>query len=231
MKTLRANLEKLRKEERKRHHVLVNKIHKEYNISKKTLFYVKEYGPHTNVLRTIMKESIKILLFASIISSFGGLILENIKLVFISIMPLLILLPALNDMVGDYGTIISSRFSAMLHEGKVTGSGWRIKELKELFIQLVIVSLFTSVLSVIIALAVSGFSGYEIRTETISKVLFITLLDVLFILGVLFLVCIFAGLYFYKKREDPNNFLIPISTSVADFVNMFMLAGLIMLFF
>ena len=231
MKTLRANLEKLRKEERKRHHVLVNKIHKEYNISKKTLFYVKEYGSHTNVLRTIMKESIKILLFASIISSFGGLILENIKLVFISIMPLLILLPALNDMVGDYGTIISSRFSAMLHEGKVTGSWWRIKELKELFIQLVIVSLFTSVLSVIIALAVSGFSGYEIRTETISKVLFITLLDVFFILVVLFVVCIFAGLYFYKKREDPNNFLIPISTSVADFVNMFMLAGLIMLFF
>ena len=231
MKTLRANLEKLRKEERKRHHVLVNKIHKEYNISKKTLFYVKEYGPHTNVLRTIIKESIKILLFASIISSFGGLILENIKLVFISIMPLLILLPALNDMIGDYGTIISSRFSAMLHEGKVTGSWWRIKELKELFIQLVIVSLFTSVLSVIIALAVSGFSGYEIRTETISKVLFITLLDVFFILVVLFLVCISAGLYFYKKREDPNNFLIPISTSVADFVNMFMLAGLIMLFF
>ena len=231
MKTLRANLEKLRKKERKRHHGLVNKIHKEYNISKKTLFYVKEYGPHTNVLRTIIKESIKILLFASIISSFGGLILENIKLVFISIMPLLILLPALNDMIGDYGTIISSRFSAMLHEGKVTGSWWRIKELKELFIQLVIVSLFTSVLSVIIALAVSGFSGYEIRTETISKVLFITLLDVFFILVVLFVVCIFAGLYFYKKREDPNNFLIPISTSVADFANMFMLAGLVMLFF
>src|SRR3990167_2010559 len=99
---VRKHLQKLQKIKREKYHPLIHKIHKKHKISRKTLFYVKEYGPHTNVPKTIIKESIKILLFASIISSFGGLALENIKTIFISITPLIILLPILNDMIGDY---------------------------------------------------------------------------------------------------------------------------------
>ena len=231
MKNLRENLEKLREKERKKHHALVNKIHKKYNISKKTLFYVKEYGPHTNVSRTIIRESIKILLFASIISSFGGLALEHIKIVFVSIMPLLILMPALNDMVGDYGTIVSSRFSAMLHEGKIRGKWWKSKELKELFFQVLIISVLTTFLGSVIASVVSGFSGYDFNWVNVSKILFITTFDAVFIVGILFLISVFAGIYFYKKSEDPNNFLIPIVTSIADFANMIVLAGMVILLF
>src|SRR3989338_5827245 len=107
---MRHDLEMLRNIKKKKNTSLIHKIHKKHKISKKTLFYVKEYGHH-NVVNTIIKESIKILLLASIISSVGGLALEHIKTVFISIMPLIILMPTLNDMIGDYGTIISSRFS------------------------------------------------------------------------------------------------------------------------
>lgn len=231
MKTLRAHLERLRKKERKRHHKLVGVIYKRYNISKKTLFYIKEYGPHKNVSGTIIKESIKILLLASVISSFGGLSLEYIKMILIPIMPLIILLPALNDMVGGYGTIVSSRFSTMLHEGKIKERWWKNKEVKELFLQIFIISILTAIISSAVALIVSIWSNYELNIKIVSKILFITIFDVGLIVSILFVISIFAGLHFYKKKEDPNNFLIPIVTSVADFGNMIILAGSIALFF
>ena len=61
----------------------------------------------------IMKESIKILILASLISSLGGIGLESVNVKLIALLPLLILLPAMNDMIGDFGAIISSRISTM----------------------------------------------------------------------------------------------------------------------
>ncbi len=227
MKALKNYLEKIRKIERKKHHPLLHKVHKKHNISRKTLFYIKEYGPQANVPKTIIRESLKVLVFASILSALGGLALENLKVIFVSIIPLVILMPALNDMIGDYGTIMSSRFSAMLHEGKANGNLWKNKSLGKLIVQIMIVAFLTTLLSTAIALTISGFKSAEIA----SKILFIALFDVLFFVSVLCAITIAAGLYFYKKGEDPNNFLIPITTAVADFGNMVVLAALIIFFF
>ncbi len=231
MKTIKIDLEKLRTIKKKIYHPLIHKIHKKHKISRKTLFYVKEYGPHANVPRTIIKESVKILLFASIISSVGGLALEQIKMVFISIMPLIIIVPTLNDMIGDCGTIISSRFSTMLLENRV-GRNWLVnKELRKLFVQILMVSLLTTVISLSVALVISKFSGYALSADIVSKIFFINIIDVVLLVLILFLIAVLAGIYFYKKNEDPNNFLIPITTSIADFGNMIILSVLITLFF
>ena len=226
------HLKKLSKIKREKYHPLIHKIHKKHNISKKTLFYVKEYGPHSHVAKTIIKESIKILLLASIISSFGGLALEGIKQLFISILPLVILLPTLNDMIGGYGTIISSRFSTMLHEGKIKRKNlFKNKDIKELVVQLLLISLLTALLSTFLALVISRFSGYGLDLKIIIKILLIVILNVLFLVSLLIIVSIAAGFYFYNKKEDPNNFLIPITTSIADFGNMVILSILILIFF
>lgn len=231
MKTIRAHLEKLTAVKRRKHHPLVHKIHKKYGISRKTLFYVKEYGPHANVSKTIIKESIKILLLGSIISSLGGLTFEYIKTVFISIIPLVILWPVLNDMIGDYGMIISSRFSTMLHEGKANKKWWKTKELRTLFIQILIVSLSTAVISSTIALAISSFSDYTLNTTIAYKIFLISVIDTVILVSALFLIAIHEGLHYYREKEDPNNFLIPITTSIADFGNMVLLSILVLLFF
>ncbi len=228
---LKNHLEKLRKISRKSYHPLLHKIHKKHKISRKTLFYIKEYGPHTNIPRTIIKESIKILLLASLISSFGGLAFENIKTTFISIIPLVILLPTLNSMIGSYGAITSSRFSTMLYEGKIKGRLFLNKELSELFMQIFIISIITTFLSAIISLIISKFSDYPINPMLVIKVLSIALVDVILLVTITFFLAISAGLYFYRKGEDPNNFLIPITTSFADFGNMILLAFLITLLF
>ena len=231
MKSLKEHLEKLRGIKRKSYHPLVHKIHKKYKVSKKTLFYIKEYGPHTNVTRTILRESIKILILSAIISAFGGLALDQVKTVFLSIIPLIVLLPTLNDMIGDYSTIVSSRFSTMLHEGKIRGKLLKNEELKKLYVQIIIVSLITAALSSAIAFAISAVSGYAATKEIAIKVFLAVLIDVALLITLLFIMTILAGLYFYRKKEDPNNFLIPITTSVADFGNMIILALLVIVMF
>jgi mgtE-like transporter len=231
MNSLKEHLKILQKVKRHKYHPIIHKIHKKYKISKKTLLYVKEYGPHSNVSRSIIKESLKILLFASLISSFGGLALESAKTVFVSIMPLIILLPALNDMIGDYGIIISSRFSTMLHTGELKGKWHKNKDLRETFLLLLIISFMTAVISAGIALAISFFSGYETAFTSAQKIFFISIIDSLFLVSALFIISIIGGIHFFKKNEDPDNFLIPLTTSIADLGNMIILAGLTLLFF
>src|SRR3989344_2313826 len=231
MKNIKKHLEELRNLKREKYHPLIHKIHKKHKISKKTLFYVKEYGQKSSAFKTIIKESVKILLFASIVRSLGGFAIENVKNYFILLIPLIILLPTLNDMLGDYGTIISSRFSTMLHEGKIKNSLSRNKELKELILQIFIIALIMGVFSAVAALTISDFVGYNASMDVAIKIILMILVDVVLLVGILFLVSIIGGLYFYKKGEDPNNFLIPITTSIADFGNMFILLILLILFF
>jgi cation transporter-like permease len=231
IKQISKHLKKILPLHRKKHHPEVHKIHKKYGISKQTLFYIKEYGKNANVSKTIIKESIKILLLASFISSLGGLALEQVRTLFLSILPLIILLPTLNNMIGNYGTIISSRFSTMLYEGEIKSKWWKNLDLKKLFVQIGIMVLIGAVLSSAIAIGITYFSPGGISFATALKVFLIVVIDMLLLTNILFFVAIFAGIYIYKKKEDPNNFLIPITTSVADFANMAVLALLIILLF
>lgn len=227
---IKKHLKKLTCIIRPKHTPLVYKIHEKYGVSKKTLFYVKEYGPHSHVIKNILKESFKVLLFSSILSSIGGLMIEQVKHVFISFLPLIILLPALNDMFGDYGIVISSKFSTMLHEGEIGKKWWRNKKLMKLIMQVLIVSVIMVFLSSLASFGITILSGYELTFTSAYRILSIMLLDVVLLLIILILTAIFAGIYFFKKQEDPNNFLIPITTSVADFGNMILLSILVILF-
>lgn len=225
------HLERIRKLKRREYHPLLHEAHKRHGISRKTLFYVKEYGPHSNAARTIIRESAKILVLASVISSLGGLALESLKAAFLAITPLVVLLPTLNDAIGDFGTIASSRFSTMLHEGKARGSLFENEELRRLFVQIIIVALLAAGFAAGAALIISGFSGYSATLETAAKVFLVALVDAAILVCLLFAIAVAAGRHFYEKGEDPNNFLIPITTAVADFANMAILAVLVTVFF
>ncbi len=228
MKRIHHDLKKVQKLERKKYHPLIHQVHKKHQISKRTLFYIKEYGSHSHVPRTIIRESIKILIFASILSSLGGLAFEQIKEIFISITPLIILLPTLNGMIGGYGGIFSSKFATLLHEHKQKET--LKKALKKLMLQLLIISLITAFSASLLALGISSLK-HPATPNLAAKIIAITLIDTLLLITILFCISIGAGIYVWKKQEDPNNFLIPITTSIADFGNMIILAVLIVLFF
>jgi cation transporter-like permease len=146
-------------------------------------------------------------------------------------MPLIILLPALNDMIGDYGTIASSRVSTMLHEGRMGSRPWRNPEIRGLFARIFAVAIITSLVCFAVSIAVSAFSGFEMSAMLALKVLLLTMADVIVLVGTVSTLSVAAGIHFFRKGEDPNNFLIPITTSVADFGNMLILSALVLLMF
>ena len=57
------------------------------------------------------------------------------------------------------------------------------------------------------------------------------LIDVAFLVSLLSVLSVLIGCHFYNKGEDPDNFMIPIVEAIADFSNMIVLAGLVVLFF
>lgn len=227
-KSYREKIVRLR---RKHHHPLLHRIHKQHRISYKTLSYMKEYGPRSHVYHVIIKESIKILVLASLLSSIGGFGLQNIQGKLIALLPLLILLPALNDMIGDYGAIVSSKFTNMLYLRKIKGSPWKSKNVHSLFFTVLPIAIISSLYMVALSSGLALLSGFGIDLALLIKILWIALISTLILVTTIFLLSVLVGVYIFKKSEDPNNFLIPIATSVGDLGSMAIFTFLITLFF
>ena len=231
MRVRKKLLKKVTQVKRHEHHPILHHVHRKYGISRKTLFYMKEYGPRSHVAHVIVRESLKILILASIISSIGGIGMEFISTKLVAIIPLLILLPALNDMVGDFGCIVSSKFTTMLYLGKVNRRWWKSRHLHKLFLVILFTSLLTSVFIGVAASVIAYWHGFSLTFDVFLKILSIAVLSNLIIVAIIFCVSIIGGLGIYRRNEDPNNFLIPIATSFADLLNLVIFAVLVGMFF
>lgn len=224
-------LEKIVELERHIYHPILHKVAEKYKISKKTMVYMKEYGPHSHVIHNIVKESLIVLLLASVISSIGGFNLESIRSSLFSILPLLILFPALANMVGSFGTIVSSKFTEMLYQGKIAERWWRSKRLYKLFGLIMGIALFSSILVGILSTLIASVSGFAFSTSILFKVLIISVLSTISLVVLIFIVSIISGIIVYNRREDPNNFLIPITTSIADLGSLIIFSYFVILLF
>ncbi|MEM4261901.1 MAG: magnesium transporter [Candidatus Diapherotrites archaeon] len=216
-------LQKLQQIKKHELHPLINEIHEQHKISKKTIFYMKEYGPHSNVPMTIIKESTKILIVSTIIASFSGITLEYFKQNLEKIAPLIIVIPAINDMIGDFGTMFSAKISTMLHEGKIKNNPLENHEIKKMLAQAIIIALIGGLL---ISIGANTIKGQNLSTITIAKFTAIIIVDIIILVSTMFIISITLGKHFFKNKEDPNNFLIPITTSIADLTNIIFISVL-----
>jgi cation transporter-like permease len=217
---------------KRRHHPLVHHVREKYGIAKRTIFYMKEYGPRSHVSHVIIRESVKILLLASLLSSAGGFYLESFKSQLTGLLPLLILIPALTDMIGDYATIVSSKFTTMLYKGTIRKKGWwREKPLHVLFHTVMIIAVVSTLYIGSLAYVFAITQGFAFQFAIFLRIVEIALIAAIILTSLVFFVSVVLGFWIYSKKEDPNNFLIPITTSIADFGTLIVLVALVRLFF
>ncbi|MEM4248038.1 MAG: magnesium transporter [Candidatus Nanoarchaeia archaeon] len=190
---------------------------------KKIKFYSEDSGK-LGVAKKIIKESVKVLIIASVISSVGGVGFEALKLKLAALIPLLIMIPALNDMIGDFGTIISSKFTTLLYQGKVPKKWWNSYELGDQFRIIAAIALFAAFYVGVVSVFVALLQGATINIIEALKVIAIAFMSTATLILVIFFISIIGGLWVHRKGEDPNNFLIPITTSVADFSSLVLFA-------
>ena len=163
----------------------------------------------------IIKESFKVLIFASLLSSFGGLSLEFIKAKLSLFLPLIIILPSLADMVGDSGTIVVSKITTYYALGKFKDK-LAPKFILNLFFSLLIIASFSAVYITVLALFIGYLKGFSFNIYFLFKMLLIVLLTTIAILLIIFLVALIGGRYAFKRKIDPDDLLIPLTTSIAD---------------
>ncbi len=230
---LNKKFAKLHGIKRHKHHPVIHSIHRKHKISYKTLFYMKEYGTKSHVASVIIKESLKILIIAAIISSVGGVGLENVREKLVTIIPLLIMLPALNDMIGDYGTIVSSKFTSMLYTGKIDirKSVLKSEEMKNLMKTLFAIALIMSLYIGAVSYGMAYYSGFPFNPLIFLKIMAVSVMCTMILVGIIFMASVASGIYIYRKKEDPNNFLVPITTSLADFGSMLLFAFIVVRLF
>ncbi len=182
--------------------------------------------------RSIVKESIGVLIGAAIISSLGGLALQSVSTKIFLIIPLLIILPALNDMVGDFGIIIVSKFTTALYLHKIGKEKWyKSFAVTHLVREVLPISLLAAGYIAIVACGIAYMKNYPLTPILVLKILAVTLLTTLLLIIVNLTIGLLGGLYLYHQKKDPDDVLIPITTAIADLGSMSLLAVLVALFF
>jgi len=181
--------------------------------------------------RRILKESFGILILASILSSIGGIGLETVQEKIVLILPLLILLPALNGMVGNFGIIFSSRYTTLLYQKKLGKTRFMNKALKKHFLLVLFVSIICAFYISTLSFAVSFMKGFKVEPFIYFKVLIVVMLSTIILISIVAVMTVIAGNYSIKKKEDPDNILVPLTTSIADLGSMIIFSLLVYLIF
>jgi len=180
----------------------------------------------------IIRESLLITVGASLISTIGGVGAESIRERFVFVLPLLVILPALNDMIGDFGTIVAQKFTTHLYMGRLAEQGWRrSKLLKKLFGLLISVAAFSAIYLSVFSTVIALIKGWTWAPIEFGKIVLMAIAATLSLVTIIFLVSVAGGFFVYKRGHDPDNYLIPIATSLADMGNLLLLSAMLFLLF
>ncbi|MFX0002801.1 MAG: magnesium transporter [Candidatus Hodarchaeota archaeon] len=178
--------------------------------------------------RKIFKESIIIVIISSIMGLISGTILSFSEELLYTIPMMLLIIPALNSLIGDISTVLVSRLTTHLYIGTLEPKIQKSKRLIEDFYGLII----TLVLSLISLIAIGYFVGIlsGIRIVNPLLMIFIIVITISIIFFIMFFTLFIGAIFLFKRGKDPNNFLIPFLTSLADFLTPFFLILFIIIF-
>ena len=176
----------------------------------------------------IFKESIIIVIISSLMGLISGTLLSSNETLFYTVPIMLLVLPALNSLIGDISTVLVSRLTTHLYIGTLQPKIQKSERLKEDFYGLLITLLLSLGALIFLGYLVSVISGIEIVNPLLITL--IMCITVLLIFAIMFLLAFVSAIVLFKRGMDPNNFLIPLITSLADFLTPLFLIIFIIIF-
>jgi mgtE-like transporter len=174
------------------------------------LFLFKSY--HNKDFVKTIKESIFTLVLVTVIVNVTGTILREIDKVVAGRKEIYIVYPALIDTVGDVGSIIGSTATTKFALGLLAPSFGSLKSHSKRILTTWLASLFMFSLYAVIALYTEGLLTANAFLNFFSLLFIANVIAVSMIILITFAV----GYLTYKKGLDPDNFVIPIESSLAD---------------
>jgi len=166
----------------------------------------------------IVKESLPVLILSGIITIGAGLVLNSSEKMITAFPGIIIMMPAFINMVGGLMSVLASRLSSALHLGMIHPKLHKTKTLDRNIIAMIIISLISfTFLGIIgsILLTVLGLVNTNMVLFT-----FMVLVAGLLTTMILMAFTIVLSYYLFKKGDDPDNWVIPILTSVSDLIGV-----------
>ncbi len=159
---------------------------------------------------------------------FSGTLLSNNKEILYTFPIILLVLPSLNSLIGDISTVLISRLTSHLYLGTLSPKIQVSDRLKQDFYGLLI----TILLSLVALISLGYLFGIITGIEIVNPLLIISIIiiTILILFGLMFVLLFISSLFIFKKGRDPNNFLIPMVTSLADFLTPMFIIILIQIF-
>ena len=158
----------------------------------------------------------------------SGTLLSSNEALLYTVPILLLILPALNSLIGDISTVLVSRLTTHLYIGSLQPKVQNSERLKEDFYGLLITLLLSLGALIFLGYLSSVFSGIEIINPLLITLIVCT--TVLLIFAMMFLLSFVSAIVLFKRGMDPNNFLIPLITSLIDFLTPLFLIIFITIF-
>ena len=177
--------------------------------------------------KTILKQSTPILLLCSFLGGTAGAILNSAVETLLTNPTLLTLLPLFSGESGSLISILGARMSSALHAGLIEPvrkpQGETINNFIICFILAIIVfpviGLLAESSSVLLAITGVGF----------DKILIISLLAGIILVAIMVIIVYYVSITSYNNNLDPDNIVIPISTSITDSISSLILISISLL--
>ncbi len=158
----------------------------------------------------------------------AGTLLSSNKEILYTIPIMLLIIPALNSLIGDISTVLVSRLTTHLYIGSLSPKIQKSERLKEDFYGLLITLLLSLGVLVFLGYFIGIISGIEIVNPFL--VIIIIIITILLLFLIMFITLFIGAIFLFKRGMDPNNFLIPFLTSLSDFLTPFFLILFIIIF-
>ncbi|MFX1345102.1 MAG: magnesium transporter [Promethearchaeota archaeon] len=164
----------------------------------------------------IFKESIIVVILSSIFGLISGSFLSSNEKILYTIPILLLILPSLNSLIGDISTVLVSRLTTHLYIGTILPKIQKSKRMREDLYGLLITLLLNLLFLFLFGYSIGIISGVKlVYPLTLTLIVTATILILFFMM---FFALFLGAIFLFKRGMDPNNFLIPVVTSLADFL-------------
>lgn len=176
------------------------------------VFYIFPRNKHEPEFIKTLKESLATMMFVAFIVNITGTVLKGISDFVENRREIYTVYPALIDMVGDVGSVVGSTATTKLALGLLTPSFSSIRNHARNVFSAWTASIIMFVILAIAALSIHGIFSFSALSNLIPVLLIANVIAVAAIVMLSYGVSILT----FKHGLDPDNFVIPIESSVAD---------------
>jgi mgtE-like transporter len=176
--------------------------------------------------KKILKESAPLLSVLIAMEIVGGQILNQNQDILLAFPLYLVMIPVINGVGGNIGSILGARLSSGLHIGLIDFKhpGKELKDNVMGIALLGIISYTTLTIFILLIAPIIGFSG---EANRIVNAGYIMMSCGLLLISIVIVVSVFVAKFSYEKGFDPDNMVTPVVTTLCDVLGIIIFMAII----